>query len=187
VTRRPPLLLAVLSLVGLMGGGCGKPDDRVEQLAAQIVAQLKADPIITDARYRYTTPQGIDDADPHLTFYIEVLPDHARADKLKPQARRVIDQVWKTPAQVDRVKVVFNTHPADGSSPAQSDEADTARQPLYQVEVNLLFNSANTVRPSAEPTFSVEPQIAERYLDEWRFAQQLQHELYDKYGPHKTS
>ncbi|ADG98178.1 hypothetical protein Srot_1718 [Segniliparus rotundus DSM 44985] len=185
--RRPPLLLALLSLVGLMGGGCVKPDDRVDLLAARIVAQLKADPLVTDAQYRYTAPQGIDDADPHLTFSIEVLPGHAGADEWKPQTRRVVEEVWKTPARLNQVKVVFNTRSAVGASPEQSDGAGTMQQPLFQVQVNLLFNPANTVQPSAEPTFSVEPRIAERHLDEWRFAQELQRDLYATYGPHKTS
>ncbi|ADG98179.1 hypothetical protein Srot_1719 [Segniliparus rotundus DSM 44985] len=169
--RRPPLLLALLSLVGLMGAtACS--DNRVATLGQRVVSLLKADPAVASVGYGYESPAAIDAPyePPYLAFFIHLKPGRQDIADAKPLIRSAAEIVWQTPAKLKSLVMEFS--PAVLSSAPE----DQAPADLFQVVVPM----SSTPAPKERAADAQESALRD-------FVHALQQELQATYGPHKTS
>ncbi|EFV13916.2 hypothetical protein [Segniliparus rugosus] len=191
-----------LVLVSALCAACG--DSSVPKLGQKIVAELKADPLVAEARYSYWHP-GLDDSqEPNIIFSITAASDAVELPAFQPLISKATEEVWQSKTDLTQIWYVIT---AKGFAPPSS----TTWPPGGLVPEGKLIQlcvwlaRSDTAQPSSsvqppEPSSSGgaarwRPHIATNSFNdcksqentpEQRFANALSADLRAKYGLHQT-
>ena len=195
-------ILALL-LVSSLCAACA--DSAVPKLGQKIVAGLKTDPLVADARYSYWHP-GLDDSqDPNLTLTIVAATEQVDLPTFQPLIRRTTEEVWRSTTDLTQLYYVITAR--GYTQPTPTDWSNNVMVPSDKfLQICVRLNGYKPDRtplaePSATPTAPGKPteqrqliaintvNDCDRTGDAARqqFAETLAADLLAKYGPHATT
>lgn len=100
--------VALATLLVATLAGCGKHDNRVDALGKRIVAELRAQPAVADARYEYVNTI---DLRQHLGVTVIVRDSHTDPATAQSLVELVTKDTWLTPTNLYSMSVVVDTNP----------------------------------------------------------------------------
>lgn len=140
-------MLLVLSVLSACSKGITY-DKEVDDLGADIVADLKASPTVSDATYQYV--HGVD-ADQNLRFRAILKPEAVTPQSIQATMDFVAREFWQSPAKVRHM--VITVYSAANPPTAENDTANRERA----LGTTDITDSASIDRPEMDRKYGPRP------------------------------